>query len=236
MSDHIVKSFDEDLKLLKKEIATMGERASALLARAIQAVRTHDAELAERVILDDRELDELNRSISKTAIRILALRQPVAVDLREGVAAIRIATDLERCGDLAKSIAKRTEVFARFPGGNHVERLARMAHEVRQQLALVMNAYMEGDVGLAHDVWQRDQVIDDIYNGVFREYLTYMMEDPRTISVYAHALFMAKNVERIGDHCANIAASVYYVLTGDLLEDDRPKGEDTSSTIVTSED
>jgi phosphate transport system protein len=232
MGDHIVKSFDEDLKLLKKEISTMGRRAGTLLTRAIQAVRERNPDLAEQVIHEDRELDELDRSVSKAAIRLLALRQPVAIDLREGIAAIRIASDLERCGDLAKNIAKRADVLARFPGVNHLERLARMANDVHEQLSIVMHAYTDADVEAARGVWERDREIDDVYNGLFREYLTYMMEDPRTISLYAHSLFMAKNVERIGDHCANIAASVYYLLTGDMLVEDRPKGADTNVTIV----
>ena len=225
MNEHTVKSYDEELNHLASEVARMGGLAEAEVSDALETVTRRDLSLAQSVIERDQKLDTLNAEIERKAIRMIALRQPVAQDLRRAVAAMKIASNLERCGDLAKNIAKRGVVLAESepitPLTRSIERMGRL---VARRLKDVLDAYTGGDVERANMVWSRDDEVDEHYNSLFRELLTYMMGDPRTITACAHLLFIAKNLERIGDHATNIAEIVYYEITGTELPADRPKG------------
>ncbi|HEX7777164.1 MAG TPA: phosphate signaling complex protein PhoU [Parvibaculum sp.] len=234
MTDHTVKSFQEELDGIAASIAQMGGLTEAQLAGAIESVSRRDTQLAERTVQDDRRVDVLEQEIESRAVRVIALRQPMASDLREAISAIKISSDLERIGDLAKNIAKRALVIqgdfetpARL-----IQGIARMGRLAQGQLKSVLDAFSNRDAQIAMEVWRGDEEIDEMYNSVFRELLTYMMEDPRTIGVCTHLLFIAKNIERIGDHATNIAETVSYVVTGEHVASDRPKGDKTSSTAV----
>ena len=224
MTDHIVSSYDEDLQGLSGSIGEMGGLAEDLVERAIRALMRSDNELAERVIEGDRDVNALQHDIDERAILTIARRQPMAQDLREIIAAIRISSDLERIADLAKNIARRTLAIRgdAFPKKLlvGVEHLAQLG---QHQLSNVLNSYGSRNVTLAQQVWEADDEIDAVYTSLFRELLTYMMEDPRNIGMCTHLLFCAKNVERIGDHATNIAETVHYVVTGNPLEDYRRK-------------
>ncbi len=234
MTDHTVKSFQEELDGIAASIAQMGGLTEAQLAGAIESVARRDNDLAERIVQQDRRIDNLEAEIEARAVRIIALRQPMATDLREAIAAIKIASDLERIGDLAKNIAKRALVIQ----GDFetpvrlIQGIARMGRLAQGQLKSVLDSCSNRDAQMAMEVWRGDEEIDEMYNSVFRELLTYMMEDPRTIGVCTHLLFIAKNIERIGDHATNVAETVYYVVTGENMSDSRPKGDTTSTTPV----
>jgi len=234
VTDHTVKSFQEELDGITASIAQMGGLTEAQLAGAIESVSRRDSELAERTVQEDRRIDTLEAEIEARAVRVIALRQPMASDLREAIAAIKISSDLERIGDLAKNIAKRALVIQ----GDFdtpvrlIQGIARMGRLAQGQLKSVLDAFSNRDAQAAMEVWRGDEEIDEMYNSVFRELLTYMMEDPRTIGVCTHLMFIAKNIERIGDHATNIAETVRYVVTGVPVADDRPKGDKTSTTSV----
>lgn len=234
MTQHIVKSFQEELDSLSAQIAQMGGLTEAQLSAAIEAVTRRDQQLAERTILEDQRIDVLESEIEAHAIRMIALRQPMATDLREAIAAIKISIDLERIGDLAKNIAKRAIVLQNdFEGANKlIQGISRMGRLAQRQLKQVLDAYSNREAQAAMEVWRDDEEIDAMYNSVFRELLTYMMEDPRTIGISTHLLFVAKNIERIGDHATNIAETVSYLVTGEWVADERPKGDTTSTTAV----
>jgi phosphate transport system protein len=232
MSDHTVKAFSEQLESLSSGVAQMGGLAEAQLADAIEAIAKRDTKLAEGAIAGDPRIDELQQNIEAQALKLLALRQPMAVDLRETLAAIKTASELERIGDLAKNIAKRALVLNREPPIRLTQSLARMGRASLNQLKMVLDAYSDRDANGAETVWRNDGEIDEIYNSLFRELLTYMMEDPRTIGLCTHLLFVAKNIERTGDHATNIAEVVYHMATGKLLAAERPKFDTTSSTTV----
>jgi phosphate transport system protein len=225
MTSHIVKAFDSELDELKKKIATMGGIAEAMVSDAMDALQKRDIDLAARVRVTDQQLDILQREVEENAILLIARRQPMAIDLRDVVATIRIASDLERTGDLAKNIAKR--VLA-VQGGQQLPRavtgLAHLSRLSLTQLKHVLDAYTARSVDQALAVWKTDGEIDALYTSIFRELLTYMMEDPRNITFCTHLLFCAKNLERIGDHATNIAETIYYLVTGQTLPVDRPKG------------
>jgi phosphate transport system protein len=233
MPEHIVSSFDQELKNLAATIAEMGGLAEGLVADSIQALTRMDTDLAHKVIVTDLRLDRLQREVEERAITLIARRQPMALDLREIMSAMRIAGDLERVGDLAKNIAKRVNamnqnvVVKQLVIG--VEHLAEIA---LSQLTDVLNAYATRNDAAALDVRSRDDEIDALYTSLFRELLTYMMEDPRNISFCTHLLFCAKNIERIGDHATNIAETVHYTITGEQLLEDRPKDDQSSVTAV----
>ena len=230
MSEHIVKSYDEDLNHLAAEVARMGGLTEAEVSDALETVTRRDTTLAQSVIERDQKLDALNAEIERKSIRLIALRQPVAQDLRRAVSAMKIASNLERCGDLAKNIAKRGVVLAESEPITPLTRsIDRMGKLVAGRLKDVLDAYTGGEVERARAVWSRDDEVDEHYNSLFRELLTYMMADPRTIAACAHLLFIAKNLERIGDHATNIAEIVYYEITGQDLPVDRPKGAFSSS-------
>jgi phosphate transport system protein len=228
--EHIVKSYDEELKRLTGEIQRMGQLALAELEAAMDAVVDRDTDAAERVVQMDPEIDRLEHDVSHDVVRLLALRQPMARDLREVMAAIRIAADIERIGDYAANIAKRSIIVSTSAPVSAAHALPRLANLAAELVREVLAAYDTRDAHRALEAWDRDEELDELYTGLFRELLTYMMEDPRNITPSTHLLFMAKNLERIGDHATNIAESVYYVVTGTPLEQERRKG-DLSSTL-----
>jgi phosphate transport system protein len=232
MSEHTVKAFTEQLEALSSSVAQMGGLAEAQFADAIEAIGKRDTGLAEAAIAGDPGIDHLQQHIEQQAIKVLALRQPMAIDLRETLAAIKIASELERIGDLAKNIAKRALVLNREPPIRLTQSLARMGRVALNQLKLVLDSYSDRDAAGAEAVWRQDNEVDEIYNSLFRELLTYMMEDPRMISLCTHLLFVAKNIERSGDHATNIAETVYHMVSGGFLANERPKADVTSSTNV----
>jgi phosphate transport system protein len=235
-AEHIIKSYDEELNRLSKMIAEMGGLAESQLAAAIEAVSKRDSALAARVVQDDDKVDQLERDLDTLAIRLLALRQPMARDLREIVAALKIAADLERICDYAANVAKRSIALAQSPPVQLVHALPRMAHLALLLVKDVIDAYVAHDADKAIAVWNRDEELDAMYSSLFRELLTYMMEDPRNIGVCTHLLFMAKNIERIGDHATNIAENLYYLVHGTPLTDARPKGDKSSLEVVVPND
>jgi phosphate transport system protein len=224
MSDHIVRSFDEELGQITAEVARMGGLAEAQISEALDCVLRRDVRLAEQVTARDATLDAMELDIERKALRLIALRQPMANDLRHAVAAMKIASNLERCGDLAKNIAKRSLVLAgseaATPLSRSIDRLGRL---VAARLKEVLDAYTASDIERAVAVWSRDDEIDSHYDSLFRELLTYMMGDPKMITPGAHLLFIAKNLERIGDHATNIAEIIHYELTGEDIGAERPK-------------
>jgi phosphate transport system protein len=202
------------------------------VALAAQAVVHRDAVAAGKAIEDDRKVDALEHEVERFVIRLLALRQPMAGDLRHIVAALKITGDLERIGDYAANVAKRSIVLSQFSLPFSLAGLAHMAHLVQENLKTIIDAVGESDTVKAVEVWRSDQVVDDIYNTIFRELVTYMMEDPRNITPCTHLLFIAKNLERIGDHATNIAETIHYAVTGEALPDVRPKGDTSAYAVV----
>ena len=232
MTDHTVKSFGEQLEALSALVAQMGGLAEAQFAAAIEAIARRDSVAAERAVAGDARIDEIQQEIEDRALKLLALRQPMAVDLRETLAAVKTAAELERIGDLAKNIAKRALVLNREPPIRLTQSLARMGKAAQNQLKEVLDAFTSRNAEEAEAVWNRDGEIDEIYNSLFRELMTYMMEDPRTIGLCTHLLFVAKNIERSGDHCTNIAEVVYHMVRAGHLANTRPKADTTSETSV----
>jgi phosphate transport system protein len=234
-SEHIIKGYDEELSRLSKMIVEMGGMAESQLAAAIEAVVKRDSELAARVIEGDDKVDRLERDLDNLAIRLLALRQPMARDLRAIVAALKIAADLERICDYAANVAKRSIALSQSPPIQPVHALPRMAHLALLLVKDVIDAYVARDADKAIAVWNRDEELDEMYSSLFRVFLTYMMEDPRNIGPCTHLLFMAKNIERIGDHATNIAENLYYLVHGTPLTEARPKGDRSSLEVVAPE-
>ncbi len=224
MIAHTVTSYDEDLKSLDSKILRMGGLAEQQLASALSAIAHADPEQARQAITSDAAIDAMQREIEDLAVHIIVRRQPVAVDLRNVVGAMRIAGDLERIGDMSKNIGKRIASFDENAWLSPMTKsLGIMGDMALIQLKSVLDSYSQRDAALALEVWTRDEEIDRQYNSLFRELLTYMMEDPRTIAHGAHLLFCAKNIERIGDHCTNIAEAVSYMVSGQSVVDSRPK-------------
>jgi phosphate transport system protein len=224
--EHTVKAYSEELNSLTAEVVRLGGLAEAQVADSIVAFTRRDLSVAQTVIERDDKLDTLESHIEKSAIRLIALRQPVAQDLRRTVSAMKFAMQLERCGDLAKNICKRVMVLAESEPLTPLTRsIERMGNLVAARLKDVLDAYTSGNLDRAVAVWARDDEVDEHYNSLFRELLTYMMADPRTINSCAHLLFIAKNLERIGDHATNLAEIVYYEITGEDLISERPKSE-----------
>ncbi len=235
MTDHISKAYDLDIASLKSQLAEMGGIAEEQLARAIQALSKRDIVLADQVIANDQKLDDLERQIEEKAIRTIAKRQPMALDLREIMVAIRISSDIERIGDLAKNTAKRTHAISEALPRKLASGLARMGAMAQAQLTQVLDAYARRDDEKGLAVWRSDEDLDSLYNSIFRELLTYMMEDPRNISMCTHLLFGAKNLERIGDHTTNIAENIHYLVHGKAIAEGRPK-KDVTSMMRPSDD
>jgi phosphate transport system protein len=233
VTEHTAKAFDADLQDLARLVAEMGGMAEKQIGDAVDALSTHDITLAARTIALDDKIDHLQREIEEKAILTIARRQPMAVDLREIVGALRVANDLERIGDLAKNIAKRVSALDDDVQLTKVMRgVEHMSELVLSQIKDVLDSYARRDVDKALAVWRGDEEIDAVNNSLFRELLTYMMEDPRNISLCIHLLFCAKNIERMGDHATNIAETVYYIVEGRPLADERPKGDNTASAHV----
>jgi phosphate transport system protein len=231
-SEHLIKGYDEELRRLNNIITEMGGLTESQLATAIDAVVERDSELAGSVVEADAQVDQLQRELDNLALRLLALRQPVARDLREIFAALKIASDLERMCDYAANIAKRSIALDQAPPVQPVYGLPRMARLAQLLVKDVIDAYVARDADKAYAVWMRDEELDEMYGSLFRELLTYMMEDPRNIGASTHLLFMAKNIERIGDHATNIAEDLYYLVHGTPLTQKRPKGENANLEVI----
>jgi phosphate transport system protein len=231
-SEHIIKSYDDELRRLNNAITQMGGLAESQLSAAMEAVVKRDSDLAAAVVQRDAEVDQLEHDVDGLVVRLLALRQPMARDLREILSALRIAADLERICDYAANVAKRSIALNQAPPVRPVYALPRMARLAETLIKDVLDAYIERDAERALVVWARDEELDEMYSGLFRELLTYMMEDPRNITACTHLLFMAKNIERIGDHATNIAETVYFLVHGQPLTQARPKGDRSSMAVV----
>ena len=230
--DHTVKSYDEELKKLQQDIASMGRLAESELQNAMQALIRRNPDLGSQVVLDDARVDELEQLAGAQVVRLLALRQPMASDLREIVAALKISSDLERIGDYSANIGKRVVALSQVPPFRLPATLPRMGWLAQQNIRETLAAYAERDADKAYRAWQADEELDETYSSLFRELLTYMMEDPRNIGACTHLLFIAKNIERIGDHATNIAETVYFMVLGEPLRSVRPKGDSTSYMTV----
>jgi phosphate transport system protein len=232
VSDHTTKVFDSDLIKLTQMVAQMGGLAQKQITDAIDALVRRDAALASQVIAADPKIDDLQRQIEEKAVETIALRQPMAIDLRALVAMLRIAGDLERIGDLAKNIGKRAIAISGEQAQRTLMRgLTHMAKLVVSQLAAVLDSFVDRNLFKALKVWQGDKEVDALYVSLFRELLTYAMEDPGSVSMCIHHLFCAKNIERIGDHATNIAEAVHYMVEGHAIVGERPKN-DTSSYVM----
>ncbi|MCZ0811097.1 MAG: phosphate signaling complex protein PhoU [Pseudomonadota bacterium] len=231
MSDtHIASAFDRDLETIQALIMKMGGLVEKAILDAATSMETRDEELAEQVRAGDQAIDALEDQINEESARVIALRAPTAIDLRVILTVIKIAGNLERIGDYAKNMAKRTTVLAQMaPINGSSAALRRMAREVERMLRSALDAYIQRDADLAHDVVLRDHDVDQMYNALFREFLTFMMEDPRNITPCMHLHFIAKNTERMGDHVTSIAEQVIYLVTGDMPDDPRPKQDRTST-------
>ena len=235
-SEHIVKAFDEELQQLSAVVLRMGGVAEAQLAGAIDALARRDSELAKKVVAGDEAIDQMDLELDENAVRTLALRQPMANDLRMVICALKISSDLERIGDYAKNVAKRTLALNQLTPHSAARSIPRMAKLVQAIIKDVLDAYANQDPGRALDVWHRDEEVDEMYTALFRELLTYMMEDPRNITPCTHLLFIAKNIERIGDHATNIAETIHFLTTGKRIQGGRPKGDLSSFQVVNPED
>ena len=224
-NEHTVKAFDEDIDRLRGLISEMGGRAEAAITESITALTRKDLELAAHVVENDKKIDELETEIEKLVVQTIALRAPMADDLREVVAALKIVGVVERIGDYAKNIAKRVPLIVESGSIKPTTLLPAMAQVAGEMVHDVLNAFAARDADLAAAVCNRDKVVDDFYNSIFRTLVTYMMENPRHISESAHLLFIAKNIERIGDHATNVAEMVYFAATGNHLAE-RERGYD----------
>ena len=226
MSQHIVSSFDRDLESVQAMVVKMGGLVETQVLDAAQALEERDEDLAETVRQRDKQVDALEEQINTEAARLIALRAPHATDLRIALTVIKISGNLERVGDYAKNIAKRSKVIAELPSINGSSgAIRRMAAEVEGMLKDSIDSFIQRDAKLAADVRARDVAIDQMYNALFREFLTYMMEDPRNITPCMHLHFIAKNIERMGDLCTSIAEQVTYLVTGQMPEEPRPKSD-----------
>ncbi|ANB36198.1 phosphate signaling complex protein PhoU [Rhodovulum sulfidophilum] len=232
---HIVKSYDRDLEGIQALIMKMGGLVEIAILEAATSLEARDEELAERVRAGDKAIDALEEKVNEEAAQLLALRQPSAGDLRTVLSVMKISANLERCGDYAKNMAKRTGVLVQMaPMEGAAGAIRRMAKAVELMLKDALDAYIQRDAELAEDVRQRDLEVDQMYNALFREFLTFMMEDPRNITACMHLHFIAKNIERMGDHVTSIAEQVIYLATGHMPEDERPKADRTSVEALRS--
>ena len=234
-SEHTVKSYDEELQRLHATIFEMGGRAENQVGAAMRAFASRDSDLAGEVVQQDARVDSLEREVDQLMLRLLALRAPVARDLRDILAASKIAADLERICDYAANIAKRSIVLNQSPAVQQASGLLRMGQLAQAQINAVLDAYTERDADKALEVWNRDEELDSVYTSLFRELLTYMMEDARIITSCTHLLFIAKNVERIGDHATNIAETIYFMVSGVPLTQLRPKADRSVAESGTEE-
>ncbi|WP_282118433.1 phosphate signaling complex protein PhoU [Ruegeria atlantica] len=228
---HIASAFDRDLEAVQAHIMKMGGLVEAAIMNAARSLETRDVELAQKVRQGDKAIDALEDLINEETARVIALRAPTASDLRLVLSVLKVSANLERIGDYSKNIAKRTTVLVDAGEINgSAAALRRMAREVERMLRDALDAYIQRDAELAADVIQRDEEVDQMYNGLFREFLTFMAEDPRNISSCMHLHFIAKNIERMGDHVTAIAEQVVYLVTGERPSEARPKADTTSQT------
>jgi len=234
--EHLVKSYDTELKRLRAMMAEMGGMVENQVSLATLAIMNRDTEAATKAVEEDPRVDALEREVEQNVVRMLALRQPMAADLRFIVASLKMTGDLERIGDYATNVAKRSIVLSQFAMPMPLAGLAHMCQLVQAQLKNIIDAVGTDDTEKAIEVWRADATVDDVYNGIFRELITYMMEDPRNITPCTHLLFIAKNLERIGDHTTNIAETVYYAVRGTVLPDIRPKGDTSAYAVVRPKD
>jgi phosphate transport system protein len=234
--EHLVKSYEQELKRLSGMLTEMGGMVENQVALAAEAIVTRDGEAAARVVEEDPKVDQVEREVEQFVIRLLALRQPMAGDLRMIVAALKITGDLERIGDYAANVAKRSLVLDQFSLPYSLTGLGQMARLVQDHLKTIIDAVGDNDTDKAIEVWRSDQMVDDLYNAIFRELVTYMMEDPRNITPCTHLLFIAKNLERIGDHATNIAETIYYAVLGEPLPQTRPKGDMSAYAVIRPRD
>ena len=231
-SEHTAKAFDSDLQELTRLVAEMGGLVERMIVDAVDALIRRDVAVGRRVVETDVEVDNLQRLIEERAVLTIVRRQPMAVDLREIVGAMRVAIDLERIGDLAKNMGKRVAALeSDFQPLKLIRGLEHMTDLVQAQVKAVLDAYAAHDLPAAMTVWKNDEEVDAICTSLFRELLTYMMEDPRNISLCIHLLFCAKNIERMGDHATNIAETVFYMIEGQQILDKRPKGDMTTFAV-----
>ncbi|WP_372991282.1 phosphate signaling complex protein PhoU [Sulfitobacter sp.] len=229
---HIASAFDRDLEAVQAQIMKMGGMVEDAIRLASQSLETRDEELAAQVRAGDKAIDALEELINERAARIIALRAPTAIDLRLILSVIKISASLERIGDYAKNMAKRNSVLAQLPEvKDSTGAIRRMCKTVESMLKDALDCYVQRDVDLAMDVIARDEDVDQMYNALFREFLTFMMEDPRNITSCMHLHFIAKNVERMGDLVTSIAEQVVYLVTGTQPDEDRPKADDTSTKL-----
>ncbi len=234
MNEHTAKAFDVDLQELGRMVAEMGGLAEKQIADSVAALSKRDAERAKRVVANDASIDALQSEIEEKAVLTIARRQPMAVDLREVVSALRVANDLERIGDLAKNIGKRVTLTGDFHPQKLIRGVEHMAALVLTQLKEVLDSYATHDLVKALAVWKGDEEVDALCTSLFRELITYMMEDPRNITFCIHLMFCAKNIERMGDHATNIAETVHYLIEGRPIADQRPKGDTTTIAALVS--
>jgi len=229
-NQHIASAFDRDLETIQARIMKMGGLVERAISDAARSLEIRDEELAEDVRGRDRAIDILEEEINEEAARVIALRAPTAGDLRIVLSVMKISGNLERIGDYAKNMAKRTSILTQMsPVSGSPAALRRMAREVETMLKDALDAYIQRDINLAHEVIQRDRDVDQMYNAIFREFLTFMMEDPRNITACMHLHFIAKNTERMGDHVTSIAEQVIYLVSGEMPDDPRPKDDQTST-------
>lgn len=225
---HIVAAFDRDLETIQAMIMKMGGLVEAALINASVSIDKRDDELAQQVRKGDKAIDELEVRVNEEVARLIALRAPTAGDLRTALTVLKISANLERIGDYAKNIAKRNSVLVQMPPiDDSTGAIRRMARVVESMMKDALDAYIQRDVDLAEDVRSRDIDVDQMYNALFREFLTHMMEDPRNITSCMHLHFIAKNIERMGDHVTSIAEQVIYLVTGEAPDDERPKQDRT---------
>ncbi len=230
---HIVNAFDRDLEAIQARIMKMGGLVEAAIMDSARSLETRDVELADKVIKGDAAIDGLEELINSETARLLALRSPAAVDLRIVLTVMKISANLERIGDYCKNIAKRTNVLAQSqPINDSASALRRMAREVELMLKDALDSYVQRDIELAQDIIERDREVDQMYNALFREFLTFMMEDHRNITACMHLHFIAKNIERMGDHATSIAEQVIYLVTGERPGDERKKADTTSTKTL----
>jgi len=230
--EHTVKSFDDELKNLDRVIAEMGRLCGDHLSAAVHAVVGRDAREAEDMVKSDERIDELEHELTQCAVRILALRQPMAADLRTIIAALKTGAILERVGDYAKNIAKRSVAIAQVNSVGPIHTLGHLSDRVREMLKTVIDAYVARDPKRARQVVQQDSAVDQLHTSFFRELLTYMMEDPRTISAGIHLLFVAKHLERVGDQATNVAENLLYIVEGSAESHPRSKADSSSYVAV----
>ena len=231
--DHIVKTFDEDLSQLDNLLSEMGGLCEAQLSKAMEAMVKRDVDLASAVIEGDRRIDDLEKQVDSLAINLIALRQPMAADLRMIIASLKVANNLERVGDYAKNIGKRTIALSKSPViSNTANSIQRMYTMVEGMIKNALDALINRDSQRAKDVRISDQEVDQMHSSLFKELLTFMAEDPESISTCTHLLFIAKNLERVGDHMPSVAEQIVFIVEGEILDDERPKKDKTSSTVL----